>query len=104
MIRGLLLGLAMVGLSGCTDEFIQDTTRQTAKGVITPIVAAKFPGRNAPAYSDCIIDNATTNEIFSLAGDAISGVDAETVSLVVKISTRPDTVKCFVRVETGLSI
>lgn len=102
MIRGLFLGIAMVGLSGCTDAAIQDTTRHAAKGVITPIVASRFPGRNASAYSDCIIDNATTDEIFSLAGDALTGVDADTVALVARVSTRPSTVRCFVRVETGL--
>ncbi|MCF6315457.1 MAG: succinate dehydrogenase [Marinosulfonomonas sp.] len=105
MIRGLLIGLVMVGLSGCvTDGIVQDTSREAAKRVVTPIMVDKFPGRNTEAYSNCVIDNATTDEIFSLAKAAVTGVDQSTVNTVIGISTRGDTLKCFVRAEIGTGL
>jgi len=102
MMRILLLCATALALSGCfTDEIVQDTSREAAKRVVTPIITDRFPGRNTEAYSNCVIDNATTQEIFSLAKAAVAGVDADTVNTVVGISTRGSTLKCFVRAEIG---
>ena len=102
MLRSLFSGLMVFGLSGCvTDGIVQDTSREAAKSVVTPIIVEKFPGRNTAAYSNCVIDNATTDEIFSLAKAAVTGVDNSTINTVVGISTRGDTLKCFVRTELG---
>ena len=100
-----LVAAALFALSGCvTDNVVQDTSRAAAKRVVTPIVNDKFPGRNAEAYSDCVIDNATTSEIFSLAKAAVTGVNQDTVTTVVQIGTRGDTLKCFVKAELGSSL
>ncbi len=105
MLRALAIGLTAVSLSGCvTDGIVQDTSREAAKRVVTPIVVDKFPGRNTEAYSNCIIDNATTDEIFSLAKAAVTGVDQDTVNTVYKIGTRPETLKCVLKVELGSAI
>jgi len=105
MLRALAVGLTVVSLSGCvTDGIVQDTSREAAKRVVTPIVVDKFPGRNTEAYSNCIIDNATTDEIFSLAKAAVTGVDQDTVNTVYKIGTRPETLKCVLKVELGSAI
>lgn len=102
MMRSLFAGVAIVGLSGCVnDGIVQDTSRQAAKSVVTPIIVDKFPGKNTAAYSDCVIDNATTDEIFGLAKAAVTGVDQSTVNTVIGISTRGDTLKCFLKVELG---
>ncbi len=105
MLRAIVIGLTAVSLSGCvTDGIVQDTSREAAKRVVTPIVVDKFPGRNTEAYSNCIIDNATTDEIFSLAKAAVTGVDQDTVNTVYKIGTRPETLKCVLKVELGSAI
>lgn len=97
-----LLAAALFALSACgTDGLVQDTSRKAAKSVVTPIVLDKFPGRNTEAYTNCVIDNATTNEIFSLAKAAVTGVDQDTINTVVGIGTRADTLKCFAKVELG---
>lgn len=103
--RSLLLAATLFALSGCmTDDIVQDTSRQAAKRVVTPIVTDKFPGRNAEIYSNCVIDNATTSEIFSLAKAAVTGVDQDTVNTVGGIISRGDTLKCFVKAELGSSL
>lgn len=105
MFRSMVFGMVLVGLSGCvTDDIVQDTSRQAAKRVVTPIVVDNFPGRNAAAYSDCIIDNATTDEIFSLAKAAVTGVDQGAVNTVIGISTRNGTIRCFLNAELGIGL
>ena len=102
MLRGIIICSLVTVLSGCvTDGIVQDTSREAAKRVVTPIIVDKFPGKNSAAYSDCVIDNATTDEIFSLAKAAVTGVDQSTVNTVVGISTRGDTLTCFLKVELG---
>jgi len=105
MRQSLLVCVAFVALSACvTDNIVQDTSRKAAKSVVTPIIQEKFPGRNAAAYSDCVIDNAKTDEIFSLAKAAVAGVDQSTVETVVNIAARRGTIECILRAElaTGL--
>lgn len=105
MLRISILGATLFALSGCvTDGIVQDTSRQAAKSVVTPIVVDRFPGRNTEAYSNCVIDNATTNEIFSLAKAAVTGVDQDTINTVTDIGFRVDTLKCFAKVELGSSL
>ena len=105
IIRPIVLAATLFALAGCvTDNIVQDTSREAAKRVVTPIVTDKFPGRNATAYSDCVIDNATTSEIFSLAKAAVTGVNQDTINTVAEISTRGDTLKCFVKAELGSSL
>lgn len=98
MLRIAFIGVMLIGLSGCvTDDLVQDTTRSAAKSVVTPIIADRFPGRNTAAYSDCVIDNATTDEIFDLAKAAVTGADQGTVNTVVRIAARRGTLECFLR-------
>jgi len=102
MFRSIIFGMVLVGLSGCvTDGIVQDTSREAAKRVVTPIIVDKFPGRNTEAYSNCIIDNATTDEIFSLAKAAVTGVDQSAVETVIGISARRGTIECFLKAELG---
>ncbi|HHI69831.1 MAG TPA: succinate dehydrogenase [Rhodobacteraceae bacterium] len=99
MLRGVVASLALLGLGACDSAIVQDTSREAAKRVVTPIVVDKFPGRNTEGYTNCIIDNATTDEIFSLAKAAVTGADQGTINTVIGISTRPETVKCILQVE-----
>jgi len=93
----LLQTLAVLALSACsaTEGVVQDTSRKAAKQVVTQVLNEKFPGNHTEVYTDCVIDNATTNEIFSLAKAAVTGVDESTVKTVVSIGTRKDTLICI---------
>ncbi len=106
MTRSIIFAVvSLFVLTGCVaDNIVQDTSRKAAKSVVTPIVQDKFPGRNTAAYSDCVIDNASTNEIFALAKAAVTAPDADTVTTVVNIAARRGTIECIIRAElaTGL--
>lgn len=106
MRKLLMLSVTALAMSGCVDDdqFMLETSRSVAKRVITPIMADKFPGRNTAAYTDCVIDNATTDEIIGIAEDAVTGVDSETVGTVLRIASRSGSLRCFASVELGVPL
>ena len=59
------------------------------------VVQTRFPGVNAAPYTDCIIDNATAQEIFALAADSVTGPTASTAEIVSRIVSRPETIQCL---------
>jgi len=95
----IAIGAALLA-AACTPEAQDEIARETAKGVVNPILAARFPGVPIQPISDCVIDNATTPEIIVLADGALNGVTATTQSTVTTILQRPGTIDCIAR--TGL--
>ena len=89
-----MITLALM-LAGCTPA-IQDTiARETAKTVVNPIIAARFPGVPVTPITDCVIDNATAGEIITLADGAVNGVTAETERTTIEILNRRSTIECM---------
>lgn len=87
--------IAAALLSGCANPIVENTSRDIAKGAVNDVVASRFPGVNAAPYTDCIIDNATGDEVFSLAQNALTNNTAAAADLVFKIAGRPDTSNCI---------
>lgn len=104
-LKNITLGLVMaVSLTAClnTENAVEQTSRGAAKSVVNAVVASKFPGVDAAPYTDCIIDNATTEEIFNLAKGAITGSPTEAaVSTVVTIASRPAATNCIAQNAIG---
>ena len=96
MRRILFLALPILALSAC-DDFQDKTARTAAKAVVNDVIESRAPGVNAQPITDCIIDNASANEIKTIAGDALTGVNNSTVALIYEIAVRPATVSCFVQ-------
>ncbi|WP_434290458.1 succinate dehydrogenase [Celeribacter sp. SCSIO 80788] len=90
-------------LSGCVESssLVEDTTRTAAKGVVKTVINSKFPGVDADLYVDCVMDNADTDQLVTLAKAAVTGVDETTVSTVTEIASEPETLKCIA--QSGLS-
>ena len=98
MMKSLSFLLLPIVLLACTpSEIVDDVARRSAKSVVHPIVQDHFPGRHSEAITNCVIDNSTASEILSLARDAGTGPDAETVNTVLTIVRRPDTIRCVTR-------
>ncbi|MFC5737675.1 hypothetical protein DFO80_10643 [Rhodobacter sp. 140A] len=101
-MRGLSL-LAAAALSACTmGQSAEEVARAQAKSVVNGVVAQKMPGVNAAPVTDCIIDNASMGEVYSIAKGAVVGVSADTVSTVMTIAQRPATMSCIAR--NGLGV
>lgn len=89
-----------VVLAGCDagQRVVDQAARGTAKSVVTPIVEQNFPGLPAAQVSDCVIDNASAQEIFEIAKASQLGVTPKTTQTVVDIARRPSTVECISKV------
>ncbi len=103
ILASLAVGSAL--LAGCMQDLgpAGDTlARDAAKGVVNNVVQTRFPGVDARPYTDCIIDNASTSEIFQIAEAALVGTTQTTTNLIVDIAQRPDTVRCALNNSLGL--
>ena len=101
MRLSILVLIPLLAACNATDV-TTDLSRKAAKSVVNPIVAEKFPGIPLEPATDCVIDNANSSEIFTLASAAATGPDDGTIKTVVDIASRPDTLKCLTQKEGGL--
>jgi len=86
---------AVLALAACTtNDPVEAVARVTAKSVVLPVVQQRLPGPQAEAVAVCIIDNANTNEIFSLARDVGTRAGTSTVQTIATILQRPNTIQC----------
>lgn len=90
------LTLAAAALSACSalpmlETAAVDTGREAAKAVVAPIVAETIPGPAGVVLTNCIIDNATGDELLQLAAQ---GGTPENITMVSNILARPETVAC----------
>lgn len=88
-------------ISGCATPLVEDTSRDIAKGAVNEVVAQRFPGVNAAPYTDCIIDNASTQEILDLAQSALTQNTNAAAATVITIAGRPDTTNCIAQNALG---
>ena len=106
-MRGLVaLGAAATLLAGCMQDLgpTGDAfARDAAKGVVNGIVQTRFPGVDARPITDCIIDNASSAEIFQIAEAALVGSNQTTTNLVVQIASRPENVSCALNGSLGVA-
>ncbi len=82
-------------LAACTPAQQDDLTRQAAKNAIRPVLEQKFPGVAAGPAADCVVDNASSQELLALAADAVTGPTASTGQIVSNIVSRPETLACL---------
>jgi hypothetical protein len=82
-------------LAACTTvDPVEQIARSTAKSVVLPVVQQRLPGPQAEAVAVCVIDNATADEIFSLARDVGTRAGTSTVQTIATILQRPNTMQC----------
>ena len=100
MLRVGLMAAALAALTACTEvqQVVDDTARQGSKGVVTEILATRFPQvpkELITPFTDCIIDNADALELRELARAAVVGVEPTTTDTVRAILSRPETRTCL---------
>ena len=94
-VRALKFALVALALTACSPEFQDELARDVAKNAVRPVLQDRLPGVPVEPATDCVIDNATANEILSLAADGVTGPTANTVEIVSDILRRPDTLTCL---------
>lgn len=85
----------LVATAGCNTSVGTDLTRAAAKSVVNPIVAERFPGLPLEPATDCIIDNASSDELITLASAAATRDDTAATEVVIDVARRPDTLRCL---------
>ena len=88
-------GLALA-LGACSPQDMADrVARSAARSVVVPVVQQYMPGPAAEGVATCIIDNATSGEISSLARDVGTRAGTSTVQTVLGVAQRPATLQCL---------
>ncbi|EDQ05491.1 hypothetical protein DSM14862_02479 [Sulfitobacter indolifex] len=100
MLRTVLIAASLTALTACVEvqQVVDDTARQGSKGVVTEILATRFPQvpkQLITPFTDCIIDNADALELRELARAAVVGVEDTTTGTVRTILSRPETRSCL---------
>ncbi len=95
--------IAAFALIGCdvANDALDREVRQTAETVINGVITDRFPGVDPAPVTNCFIDNASRGEIVDIAKAAVTSVDDSTVTTVLNIGKRPETLKCLVLNNTG---
>ena len=96
-------GLCACQMSAPLQQSAEEVVRGQAKTVINTVVERKMPGLNAAPVTDCIIDNASMDELFTISKATVTGIDDSTVSTVMDVAKRPDTVTCIAKIKLGLN-
>ncbi len=91
----LLMGAALA-LSACAtvEEITGPTSKAAARSVVAPIVEEEVPGEIGAALTECILDNASTEELIQISAANAGAPGAEIVLLVSDILAREETVAC----------
>lgn len=103
-MKPISLMFSMALLLACTTQTQDQIARDAARQVVQPMLAERFPGAPVEEPTNCVIDNATAEEILSLAGDAATGPDAGTVDTIGQIAIRPETIDCLIDVGLGMAV
>lgn len=100
-MRVLSLIALTAALSGClsTDELVEASAQSAAKTVIKSVIADKLPGVDVDDAVDCVVENATTDQIVDIAKASVTGIDDSTVSTVTSIASQPETISCIAQSE-----
>ena len=93
-MRVAVLMLPLV-MGACVAPLADTYARDVAKSAVNPIVASRFPGVPLEPATNCVIDNASAGEIFTLAQAAGSGANDAAARLVLDIASRPATIQCL---------
>ncbi|MEZ5716092.1 MAG: succinate dehydrogenase [Paracoccaceae bacterium] len=96
-MRAALALVVVAGLAACTavQQAADDAARGRAKRAVNAVVAQEFPGVDATPVTDCVIDNASAQEILQIAGSSATGATGEVTQMVLQIAQRRETVTCI---------
>ncbi len=102
----LLPVAATLALSGCVagGAVMQETSRSLARTAVANAANRYVPGVDVSPFTDCVINNADTSEIVTLAQAATAGAEgpARAWPVVRTIVSRPAATDCLIgSISTG---
>ena len=96
MLRLALIGLTLTMLSACVgvQDVADQFARQQARTFVNAEVERRFPGVDARPITDCVIDNASAQELVTIAGGLALGNRDAASNTVSTILQSPGTLQC----------
>lgn len=91
-IASLLL-IAACENGGLADQVARDQAKKTVNGVLSE----QFPGVPLEPAANCLIDNASAQEILRLARASVTGLGPAETEIVIEIASRPETLSCLLK-------
>lgn len=91
----LTLAMALPVLVACTVADQDQLARGAAKSVVARAATERLPGVPVEPYTNCIIDNATSQQILTLAADSVTGPTASSWEVITGIARKPATLECL---------
>jgi hypothetical protein len=85
----------MAALTACIGPVATQVTRDAARAAVNPVVARNFPGMPLEPATDCVIDNASADEIVAVARAARDGANDTASRVVLDVTGRPETIRCL---------
>ena len=83
-------------LAACDPQQVADQAgRRVASTVVLPVVQLDMPTPMARRATDCIVRNATADEVQALARDVAVVAGSSTKATIRTIALRPETAACF---------
>lgn len=79
---------------GSLQDAADQIARDQARTYVNQEVQSRFPGVNAEPITDCVINNASAQEIVSIAGGIALGNTETASNTVSTILQRPSTLQC----------
>lgn len=91
----ICVAVATLSLAACTPASQDLLARNAAKSVVARAATERLPGVPVEPYTNCIIDNASSQQILMLAADAVTGPTASTWEIITGIARKPETLQCL---------
>ena len=95
MRKLLLLTLALPVLASCDAATQDQIARNAARSTVNKVVVQRFPGVPVEPALNCVIDNASANQIYALASESVTGPTQSSVEIVIEIVSKPETLTCL---------
>lgn len=95
-MRTAILLVTTLPLTACVgvQDMADQLARQQARQYVNAEIQNRFPGMNAEPITDCVIDNASAQEIVTIAGGIALGQTEAASNTVGGILQRPATLHC----------
>ena len=95
MIRIFLALTLTATLAACNAQTQDQLARGAARSATSKVLAERLPGVPLQPAVNCVIDNASAQQIYALAADSVAGPTQSTVEIVTGILRQPETVRCL---------
>ncbi len=96
-MKGIFVNICVaLVLSSCASTSAELITRETAKQIVRPIVAERFPKLPTDTLVNCAIDNASLDEIVQLSELVATGQQTQISEISLYLISKPETIRCTV--------